>query len=253
MKTLLYIAVALFMGFLVCPVFGQPPQPGDTPAPTVKDSLQVAEHNELTAKIVGPLKARAGSIIAFDVSGSSDEGQELQFRPHVPDDAIVFDTAWKFDPEAPVLVYASVAKPGHYKVVWSVENGHAADVMFLNIEVHGGEPPPDPGDDPPDPPPGDVALLKFVEALAAAVEASNHDTVAETFRGLALRIELKQLVEPQDIYNATKTAIFGPQIAKNPEWKPFFNALMPYLLDVKRIAKDEWQDAYEVVARGVAK
>ena len=240
-----YLIIAACVALWASQAFSQPPQPGDTPAPTVKDSLQVAEHNELTALITGPATARAGSIIVFDVSGSSDEGQELQFRPHVPDDAIQWDSGGE-------VVYATISREGHYTAIWSVESAHAADVATLNIEIRGGEPP-DPGDNPPDPPPGDVALLKFVEALVDDVEAAtNHAEVAETFRGLALRIELGTLHGSQAIYDATATALFGAE--KNPEWKPFFNKLMPYLLNVKRLAtQKQWQEAYEVVARGVAK
>ncbi len=244
-----YFVIAACVALWGSQAFGQlPHQPGDTPAPVVtgKESLQVAEHNELVAKITGPETARAGSIIEFDVSGSSDEDQELVFRPQVPDDAIVWDSAGE-------IVYAAVFRPGHYTAVWSVETEHAAAVALWSFEVVEGEPP-DPGDDPPDPPPGDTALLKYVEALAAAVEADSHDTVAETFRGIALRIELDQLKGSQPIYDATKAALFGKNESQNAPWKSFFNALMPHLLNVKRLdSQGEWQAAYEVIARGIVK
>ncbi len=252
MKTKLCLAGAIILGYLSSIAFGQPPQPGDVPAPVVKgpDVFEVGLDAELTALITGPTTARAGAIIAFDVSGSSDVGQQLVFRPSVADDTIVWDTAPKWDPDAPALVYATIAKPGHYWAFWSVETQHAAAVALWEFDVVAGPPP----DDPDDPPPGDAEFLAYVKALTEKVEAENHRDISAIFRGLAARIDKGELRASLAIQQATLRAVFGPPPeVMNPEWKPWFADLFAYLLNVKRLATPkDWARYYRLVARGVS-
>lgn len=178
-KPVCYLIIAACVALWASQAFGQLPlQPGDTPAPVVQMESNVessAEHGELTASITGPETARAGSIIAFDVSGSSDEGQELQFRPHVPDDAIRWDSGGE-------IVYAAIGRPGHYTAVWSVETEHAADVATWEFEVVEGDPP-DTDDDPPD---SGITRSQVEKWLGAIPAAAREETVTNPTDGSKL-------------------------------------------------------------------
>ncbi len=216
-QILSYAIIAACLILWANQAFGQPPQPGDTPAPVV----DAAEHNELTAKITGPTTVKVGSAITFNIVGSSDEGQELVFRPHVPDDAIVWDTGGE-------VVYAWVARPGHYKAIWSVETVHAADVMMWTFEVT--------EDDPDDLPPDDngitVAKVKgwlkdvpkavrdeVIEDPITGEKYTRQEAVGKTFSQIGETVKALGSVRAANVMLTTGlVASFGP---KAKEWQSF--------------------------------
>ncbi|KKN88323.1 hypothetical protein LCGC14_0248850 [marine sediment metagenome] len=193
------------------------PQPGDTPAPVV----DLVEHNELVAKITGPTTVRVGSVITFNIFGSSEEGQELVFRPHVPDDAIMWDTGGE-------VIYAWVARLGHYKAIWSVETDHAADIKIWAFEVT--------EDDPDDLPPNDngiteVMVREWLNNVPKAVrdeiiedpitgeKYTRQEAVGKTFSQIGETVKALGSVRAANVMLTTGlVASFGP---KAKEWQSF--------------------------------
>ncbi len=223
--------------------FGQLPlQPGDTAAPVVQAS------GGLYASIDCPEVVQAGAVIAFDVSGTSEGNVEIEIlhvsapgRPAVPERAIVFDTGDE-------LVYAWIAAPGHYVVLWTVLDGPDRDMDAAAFEVTEADIP----EPPPDPPPTDTAFTKWVHAESEKVRAANHETIAATFRALAKRIDAGELRGSAAIQTATKTALFGASGTQNAAWGPWWNVVFPKMLNELRLStQSQWSSHYKQVASGV--
>lgn len=243
MRPLPYLLAALFLGQLAAELCGQLPiQPGDIPAPVVEAS------GGLTASVTCPRQVKAGSVLVLDASGSSTGETELIIRPTVPSGAVYWDSDGQH-----VAVW--IARTGHYKAILIVTAGSDIETDAVAFEVVGSDvpiPPEDPpnGDDPPDDPPADDAFTKRVKALTLEVEgASNHETVAAMFRGLAGKIDAGDLLGSKVILAATKEALFGPGGTENAAWGSWWAMMRPYLLDELRLSTQEaWSEHYKAIA-----
>lgn len=262
-KPVYYVWIVVFWVGWASLAFGQlPPQPGDTPPPVVRDSRMAEEAGFISAVITGPQTVQAGRVLVLNVSGTSDGDTDLTFMPAVPDAAIQYDSNGDL-----VYVWIDIHadEPVGYVATLSVRAGGriAAAAVGVMVLPAGTGPPPDG----PDPPPGDTALLKYVQGLTQKVEAENHAEISATFRSLAKRmgpvktgtrapgidvVTPAELVGSAKIQAATLDALFGKARTLNPEWGDWYNQLFPHLLNVKPLAtQKQWQAAYEVVARGI--
>ncbi len=238
MKTKIWLAAAVGLGFFISDVFGQPPQPGDVPAPVV----DVFETELLSASITCEPTVRAGAVITFDITGTSDADIELLVRPGVSDDAIVFDTGGEY-------VYAWIAREGNYAAMLVVTAGRDVATKRVYFEVTAAGSPPG---DPPDPPPDNV-FLEFVIEAVAEVEAANHREVAATFRSLADRIDRGELTKSIPIQAATEAALFGPKKTANATWVGFYNAVFREMLEEMHLGLPaQWSAAFRTIAKGVS-
>lgn len=139
---LMMVLTGTFVVFAItgAALFGQPPQPGDTPAPVVDSSPDVFEVGLVSASITCPQKVAACSVLVLDVSGTSQGKRTLRFSPSVPDTAIQYDSDGD-------TIYVWIRKAGSYGVLWDVRNGDgkAGDgTGFMVLSANGDNPiPPD--------------------------------------------------------------------------------------------------------------
>ena len=243
-QILSYVITAVVVAGWATLAFGQPPQPGDTPAPVV-DSPDVFEVGLIEAYLEAPAAVEACSVLVLDVSGTSKGKRTLVFHPSVPDTAVQHDS----DGDT-IYVWIKRARP--YAAWWAVSNASGvatAEIRF--VVTPAGEPPPDDPGDPP-PKPGDTAFLKYVRGLVPE-EADNHDTVADVFRGIAKRIEAGELRGSEAIKQATILAFFGASAELNREWWAFNTTLREYMLNTLKLDTDkEWARHYRLIGKAVS-
>lgn len=230
-------------------VFAQPPQPGDTPAPEV-DGPDVFETGILTASITSPATVRAGAIITFDVSGTSDGDVELTITPDFPEDAPELpQDAFAWDSSGS-LIYVAIPVAGRYTAIWRVDTVEDVAIDAVKFVAVGSGVPIPPR--PPGPSPGDTAFVKWVRVETEKVRATNHAEVAATFRSLANAITANELQGSAAIQTASKEALFGTDGTENAAWGPWWNVVFSRMLKTDRLmTQGQWSAAYRDVAKGI--
>lgn len=135
-------------------------------------------------------------------------------------------------------------------VLWLKINGVVGQYKFEKL-TDTPQPPPDP----PDPPETD--LTAFVETLTAEVEADDHDTVADVFRGIADRIKRDELSGYTAVSKATADTLLGVENSagertKRPAWKVWFTALMLRIFeDDTKVKNSQLEAAWREIGKAV--